>query len=418
MKKLTKRVVAQANTKLKRLGQQLGINLTLPIAELLMKVAWQVEVLAGAAGLEIMRVAMNEEVRKVAGERYRHGADVHRWGRQPGYVMFGGQKVPTERPRVRQGKAEIPLSTYAAFQQDVRLDEAVMDQMMLGISTRNYEPSIRAVCEGYGVKKSSVSRRFIAASKEALDGLLQRPIGSLDLCVIFIDGIERGGQCLIVAVGVDCGGRKHALGLWQGATENATVCKALLTDLIGRGMDPDKTYLFIIDGSKALASAICRTFSRFEIQRCQIHKRRNVTDHLPESHQATIERRMTAAYKMTDYKDAKAELQDLVHDLEKVNPSAARSLSEGLEETLTLHRLGVPELLRISLSTTNIIESCLSRMEHVTGRVKRWQGGDHVQRWMATALLEAEKKFRTVKGYRSIKDLMDKMNTSIAQKIA
>jgi transposase-like protein len=121
---------------------------------------------------------------------------------------------------------------------------------------------------------------------------------------------------------------------------------------------------------------------------------------------------------MTDYKDAKAELQDLVHDLEKVNPSAARSLSEGLEETLTLHRLGVPELLRISLSTTNIIESCLSRMEHVTGRVKRWQGGDHVQRWMATALLEAEKKFRTVKGYRSIKDLMDKMNTSIAQKIA
>lgn len=418
MKKRIKRIARQANTKLRGLGEQLGINLTLPISELLMKVAWQVEQLAGAAGLEIMRVAMKEEVRQLAGERYRHGAGAHRWGSQPGYVMFGGQKVATERPRVRKGKEEIPLSSYAAFQQDVRLDEAVMDQMMLGISTRNYEPSIRAVCEGYGVKKSSVSRRFIAASKEALDRLMQREIGGLDLCVIFIDGIERGGQCLIVALGLDCNGSKHALGLWQGATENGTVCKALLSDLIRRGLDPDKTYLFIIDGSKALSSAISKTFSRFEVQRCQLHKRRNVKDHLPESHQATIERRMTAAYKMSDYKAAKAELQAVTHELEKINPSAAHSLAEGLEETLTLHRLQVPDLLRVSLSTTNIIESCLSRVAHVTGRVKRWQGGDHVQRWMATALLEAEKKFRTVKGHRSMKDLMEKMNASIAQKIA
>lgn len=159
-------------------------------------------------------------------------------------------------------------------------------------------------------------------------------------------------------------------------------------------------------------------FTRFEVQRCQLHKRRNVKDHLPESCQATIERRMTAAYKMTDYKVAKAELQAVTHELEKINPSAAHSLAEGLEETLTLHRLQVPDLLRVSLGTTNIIESCLSRVAHVTGRVKRWHGGDHVQRWMATALLEAEKKFRTVKGHRSMKDLMEKMNASIAQKIA
>lgn len=419
MKKLSRRVAREANAKLRRLGQKLGINLTLPISELLMSVSWQVEQLAGAAGLEMMRIAIQQEVRRLAGRYDAHDGQTHRWGAQPGYVMFGGQKVAMEKPRVRRkGGSEVALQTYEAFQQDVRLDESVMDQMVLGISTRNYEPSIRAVMEGYGIKKSSVSRRFIAASKEALDELMQRDLKPLELCAVFIDGIERGGQCLIVAVGLDAGGKKHCLGLWQGATENSTVGKALLSDLIRRGLDPDQTYLFIIDGSKALASAIARSFSRYEIHRCHLHKRRNVKDHLPETHQASIERRMIAAYNMTEYKEAKAELLTLHRELERINPSAARSLEEGLEETLTLHRLKVAPLLRESLATTNIIESCLSRVEHVTGRVKRWQGGDHVQRWIGTALLEAEKKFRKVKGYKSLAELMNRINTSILQKSA
>jgi len=294
----------------------------------------------------------------------------------------------------------------------------VQDQSLLGISTRNYEPSIRAVCQGYGVKKSSVSRRFMGACRKALDELFSRRLDDLGICVLFIDGIERGGKCLIIALGLDCRGKKHALGLWQGVTENATVCKALLADLVRRGLDPDKKYLFIIDGAKALSSAIEKTFSAFEIQRCQLHKRRNVKDHLPQRLQAQIDQRLTAAYNMAGYKEAKAELFTIVHELEKINPSAARSLEEGLEQTLTLHRLETPELLRISLSSTNIIESCLFRVDHVIGRVKRWRGGDHVQRWTAMGLLEAEKHFRTVKGYRALAALMEKLNPSKKEKIA
>jgi transposase-like protein len=218
---------------------------------------------------------MEQEVEELAGERYRHEAatEGQRWGGQPGYVLFGGAKVPVERPRVRSkaSEQELPLESYRNFQRDVRLEQAVMDQMAIGLSTRNYEPSIRAVCEAYGVKKSSVSRRFIDGSRKALDELMNRDLRPLDLCVLLLDGIERGGQCLMVALGLDGAGQKHALGLWQGATENATVCRELLGNLIQRGVDPERKYLFILDGSKALSSAVARMFAGSAIQRCQWH---------------------------------------------------------------------------------------------------------------------------------------------------
>ena len=251
-------------------------------------------------------------------------------------------------------------------------------------------------------------------------GLLLAAIGKLDLCVLFIDGVERGGQCLIVAVGVDRHGMKHCLGLWQGATENGTVAKALLQDLIRRGLKAEKRYLFIIDGAKALSSAVRKTFAAAEIQRCTLHKRRNVKDHLPETHQTDVDRRIRAAYQMKGYAEAKAELDKVVRYLDGLNPSAARRLEEGLEETLTLHRLGIPDLLRTSLNSTNIIESSLSRVDHMLRRVKRWNGGDHVQRWAATALLHAEKGFRKVKGFRDIDVLIRVLNrkTSDPKKVA
>jgi transposase-like protein len=220
----------------------------------------------------------------------------------------------------------------------------------------------------------------------------------------------------VVALGIEISGRKHVLGLWQGATENTTVVKELLEDLVARGLNPDRRYLFVIDGAKALRAGIERVFGeRAEVQRCQIHKRRNVKEHLPKSAQGDTDRRIRNAYAMTDYTAAKAELEKIFRQLERINPSAASSLEEGLEETLTVHRLGVGGLLRQTLASTNPIESCFSIVEKVARNVKRWRAGDHALRWTATGLLEAEKKFHKVKGYRQLESLQRKLNPSLTQ---
>ena len=294
----------------------------------------------------------------------------------------------------------------------------MMEQIALGLSMRNDEHSIEALCDGYGIKKSSVRRHFIAASRRELEELLGRKLSDLDIGAVFLDGVHRGGQCVIVALGVSRDGAKHCLGLWQGATENGAVCESLLQDLIGRGLDPKQRRLFIIDGAKALSSAIRRKFPGSEIQRCQIHKRRNVAEHLPETHQPDIERRLKAAYAMSSYKEAKSALNRVVDYLERLNPSAARSLEEGMEETLTLHQLGVADALRVSLKSTNIIESSLSRVEEMSGRVKRWRAGDHLQRWTAKALLIAEESWRKVKGWQSMPARMDSLNPRADRKLA
>ena len=294
----------------------------------------------------------------------------------------------------------------------------MMEQIALGLSMRNYEHSIEALCDGYGIKKSSVSRHFVAASRRELEELLGRKLSGLDIGAVFLDGVHRGGQCVIVALGVSRDGAKHCLGLWQGATENGAVCESLLQDLIVRGLDPNHRRLFIIDGAKALSSAIRKKFPGSEIQRCQIHKRRNVAEHLPETHQSDVERRLKAAYAMSRYKEAKVALNHVVGYLERLNPSAARSLEEGLEETLTLHRLGVADALRVSIKSTNIIESSLSRVEEMSGRVKRWRASDHLQRWTAKALLIAEESWRKVKGWQSMPALMHSLNPTAARKLA
>ena len=235
---------------------------------------------------------------------------------------------------------------------------------------------------------------------------MERDLSGLDLVAIFIDGIAFKGHLIVVALGLDKGGRKHVLGLWQGATENATVCASLLEDIARRGLNTGKDYLFVLDGSKALRSAVSKMFgANVTVQRCQQHKRRNVLDHLPKEHQHAIDARISAAYKMADYADAKKSLELTVKYLEKLNPSAAGSLKEGLEETLTIHKLEITGLLRKTLSTTNPIESCFSVTKTITGRVKRWRGDDMVQRWAVASLLRAEKKFKRVKGYKEIPKL-------------
>lgn len=395
-------------------GQELAVRLPLPLVEVWEELQARVEQLAGEAGLKILQGILEDEGTQRVGPPHRPDAASGnlRWGRQPGYVVFGGQKIPLPRPRVRTRTGEeVELENYRRLQQDGRMQRAVAERVVCGLSTRKYRRAVESVLDGYGIRKSSVSRHFVRATANQLRALCERRLEELPLVALLIDGIELAGQTLIIALGVEDNGSKHVLGLWQGATENATVCKALLEDLVERGLNQERRYLLVIDGSKALRAAVDKVFgARAEVQRCQLHKRRNVKDHLPEHCRADYDRQLRNAYAMTRYEDAKAALEKLFRQLERINPSAARSLEEGMEETLTLHRLGVSTLLRRSLATTNIIESCLSTVRHVARNVKRWQGGDHIARWTAAGLLEAENKFRKVKGYRELKELAQKLN--------
>ncbi len=398
-------------------GREFEVRLPLPLVEMWADLQADVERLAGEAGLQILRALLEDEVRQRVGPPYRPepASGARRWGRQPGYVVFGGQKIAIERPRVRtRAGEEVALENYRRLQQDGRMQRAVAERLVCGLSTRKYRRAVETVLDGYGIEKSSVSRHFVRATAKQLGELCERRLEELALVALLIDGIEFAGQVMIVALGVAEDGSKHVVGLWQGATENTTVVKALLEDLVARGLDRQRRYLFVLDGSKALRAAVERVFGEpAEVQRCQMHKIRNVIDHLPEGCRADWRRRLRNAYAMTDYSAAKAALGKLWRQLCEINPSAARSLEEGMEETLTLHRLGVSPLLRRTLSTTNPIESCLSTVRHVTRNVKRWQRGDHIARWTAAGLVEAEKKFRRVKGYRELDGLARKLNPGL-----
>ena len=397
------------------------VEVPLPLVEVWEEMQAQVEALTGEAGLRIIGAILEEEVRQRVGPSHRPETEsgAVRWGHQPGYVVFCGRKVGIERPRVRLRRGrEVKLDTYARLQHDGRRQRAVREGIVAGLSTRNYRRAVQSVVEGYGIEKSSVSREFVQASAAQLEQLCEKKLDGLDLVAILIDGIHVGKQVLVVALGIDTSGEKHVLGLWQGATENTTVVKELLEDLVARGLNTERRYLFVIDGAKALRAGIERVFGeRAEVQRCQIHKRRNVKEHLPQSAQGDYDRRIRNAYALTEYVAAKAELEKIFRQLERINPSAAHSLEEGLEETLTVHRLGVGALLRRTLASTNAIESCFSTVEKVARNVKRWRAGDHALRWTATGLLEAEKKFRRVKGYRDLTLLHRRMNPSLTQQV-
>jgi len=414
---------AQKSTrKFEVLGRkELAMSVPLPLVEVWEDLQPEVEHLTGIAGLKIIQAVIEDEVtRRVGPRHYPEAASGYlRWGQQPGYVNFCGQKVHIRRPRVRTREGqEVELESYARMQHDGRRQRAVREGIVAGLSTRNYRRAVQSVLDGYGIEKSSVSREFVHASAAQLKELCERKLGELDVVAILIDGIYFGKQVLVVALGIESSGEKQVLGVWQGATENTAVVKDLLEDLVARGLSTERRYVFVIDGAKALRAAIERVFGdRAEVQRCQLHKRRNVAEHLPKNVQRDYDRRIRNAYAMTGYAEAKAELEKIFRQLERINPSAARSLEEGLEETLTVHRLGVGALLRRSLSTTNPIESCLSTVERVARRVKRWHGGDQALRWTATGLLEAERKFRKVRGYREMATLQHKLNPSLTQQV-
>ena len=360
-------------------------------------------------GLELMARTIEQERAALTEGPERVG---YKWGSQPGFTFMNGRKVPLAHPRVRtlNGRREVPLRSYAKFQEDAGGRVAFRD-LMRGVSTRNYAEGVEGFLQGYGVEKSSVSRQFVRASEEKLRELMERDLSKLDMAVVFIDGIGFADHLLIVALGVDRAGKKHTLGLWQGVTEKAEICQELLKDLERRGLDATKGLLFVIDGGKGLRAAIQRSYGRTAaVQRCLEHKKRNVLDHLPQHRQAEFRRKLSAAYAMLDHDEAKRALLACVADLERINPSAAASLREGLDETLTLHRLNVPAALRVSLSTTNPIESPFAFAREKTHRVKRWRAGDQVQRWTASALLAAEKSWRRVKGHKLMPELIEALS--------
>jgi transposase-like protein len=397
-----------------------NIQMILPLAGIAGMLQEGVGHLIREAGLLLMMGVMEEEVRHVVGERSVPNAErqANRWGKERGYCVVDGQKVPIQRTRVRDtANREVKLGSYELFQRSGPLQAAVWDKMTRGLSTRNYGPVVKDFASAYGVEKSAVSENFIEASREKLKELMERRLEKLNLCAVLIDGTPFKDRQMIVALGIGCDGTKTVLGLREGATENTAVVSALLSDLVERGLDFSAPRLYILDGGKALHAAVKRHAGEAAfIQRCQVHKKRNVIDHLPQDHKADVKRKLQNAYSMVEYADAKRALDRLHRELMDINPSAARSLEEGMEETLTVHRLRVPEQLRRTLSSTNVIESAFSIVETVCRNVKRWRDGDHIERWIASGLLVAERQFRKVIGHREIPMFVSSMANIVGSK--
>jgi putative transposase len=364
--------------------------------------------LAVGAGLQVMQTLMDADVTMLAGPKGRHdqGRTAVRHGREHGSVTLGGRRVPVTRPRVRaaDGSGELVIPSYELFTSTEILGKMAMEKMLAGLSTRRYpvglEPVGQQITEkSSATSKSAVSRRFVTMTETALAELLAADLSGLDLVALMIDGVHFAESCCIVALGIGIDGVKHPLALVEGSTENATLVTDLLVDLRERGLDVTRPILVGLDGSKALGKAVLDVLNHPVIQRCQLHEVRNVKDHLPERLRSTVGRRMTDAYHAGSALEAEAALLALAAELDRTHPGAAASLREGLSETLTVLRLGVPPTLARTLRSTNAIESMISVCREHAGNVKRWRDGQMALRWCAAGMVEAGKQFRRVNGH-------------------
>lgn len=360
-----------------------------------------------AAGTAALGAVLEEERTQAVGPRYAHlpTRQARRSGSAPGELVLGGRRVRVRRPRARtvEGR-EVTLPTWAAFAAEDPLHERAVEQMLVGVSTRRYARSLEplpAELPARGTSRSAVSRRFVAATERQMAEWLERDLSELDVAVLMLDGVYVEEHVLLVALGIDTDGKKHVLGVREGATENAAACTALLTGLRDRGLRDDRAVLVVIDGSKALAKAVREVHGpRALVQRCQAHKTRNVVDQLPEEMRPSVRQALREAYASSDASRAKRLLTNLVRRLRDAHPGAAASLEEGLDETLTVKRLGLPKLLERQLSTTNAIENLMGSVRMLSRRVKRWRGGRMILRWTVTAVADAAQRFRRVTGAR------------------
>ncbi len=369
--------------------------------------------LSVGVGLGVLAELMEEEVVGVVGAKGKHDRErvAVRHGHEAGEVTLGGRRVGVERPRVRSadGSSELPLATYRHFADRDPLTRVVLERMLAGVSTRRYltQESVGEQVEQHArsTSKSSVSRAFVERTRKALGELMARQLADVRLAVLMLDGIELKSRTNIVCLGITTEGVKLPLGLWEGSSENATVATALLSDLVERGLDPEQGILFVIDGSKALRKAIRDVFGEAPVQRCVRHKERNVLDHLPERDRATVKRRLREAWALEHHDRALDRLQALGVELERTPPGAAASLREGIEETLTLTRLGITGTLKRTLASTNPCESMIECVRRTSRNVKHWGSGEMALRWTAAGMLEAERQFRRIIGYRDLAKL-------------
>ena len=372
--------------------------------------------LSVGVGLGVVHGLMEAEVDELVGPKGKHDPDrdAKRHGHEDGSMTLGGRRVKVKRPRVRSAddERELALPTYEHFADRDPLTRAVMDRMLAGVSTRRYagvgEPVGDHLENGStATSKSSVSEAFIEQTATALAELMGRRLEDIRLAAMMIDGLQIAERTHVVALGITTEGVKVPLGLWEGSTENTTLVRALLADLVDRGLDPGQAILFVIDGSKALNAAIGDVFGESAvIQRCRRHKERNVTDLLPEKDRDRIRGRLRSAWEIADHRVALDRLQLLASELDRSWPDAGRSLREGMEETLTLTRLGITGTLAASLGSTNPIESMISIARTTCRNVKRWRDGDMRRRWTAAGMLQAEQQFRRIFGYRHLADLV------------
>lgn len=362
-------------------------------------------------GVQVVHAMLEEDRRALCGPRYAHdaGRRASRAGTVPSRVVLGGRTIPIRRPRVRGEAGEVALPIFAALTHRDPLVQRMVEQMLVGVSTRQYARSLEPVPESLksgGTSKSAVSRAFVARTRAQLDTWQSQPLGDLDLAALYLDGLRFGRDCLVVALGVDTTGRKHVLGLWDGSTENTAVCAGLLANLVARGLRTDRSVLVILDGSRALRRAVDDAWGRAAwVQRCHAHKLRNVLSYLHPSHQPAVRAALRRAYQQPDPAVAKRQLLALARQLEAQAPSAAASLREGLEETLTVLALPIGDTLRRALATTNSVENLVGGIRHLHRNVKRWRGRGMMLRWAVAGVIEAAKGFHRCRGSRDMRAL-------------
>jgi len=400
-------------------SEQKMIQLPIPTLSVLLDARTAFHELCIETGCEVLKTMMEADREAICGPKGRHDAERHalRGGSTPSRVTLGGRQIGLSRLRVRSASGEVPLASFTWAASQDPLNTHTLEAIAAGVSTRRYDRTLDPLppqMHQAATSKSAVSRRFVALSQKRLEGFLSRPLDEMDIRIVMIDGKVFKKHCIVVALGIAGDGKKHVLGLREGSTENTRMVTDLLTDLVARGVSSEQVTLFVIDGAKALRKAIRDVFGEEHgvVQRCQLHKLRNVLDYLPDEMQLSVERSMKQAWDGASAELAERQLRRLASSLEREYPSAAQSLREGLEETLTVQRLGVRGALLKTLRTTNPIENLNGSIASYTRNVKRWRGGGSmIRRWVASALCEAERRFRRVRGYREMPALINALGS-------
>ena len=406
---MAKHASKSSHLQLVELPKSVAVQVPLPVLGALANAENAFFDLCVDVGQQVFSVLMEQDRESLCGPKGKHDPErqASRAGSTASDMTLGGRRIPVRRLRARsQDGAELALPSFVFAAERDPLDRRTMEAIACGVSTRQYRRSLEKLPKDQkerSTSKSAVSRRFVALSRKQMTEWLSAPLANRDIRVLVMDGIVFHDHTVIIVLGIDSDGKKHVLGLREGTTENSGVAKALLRNLLERGLAPDRARLFVVDGSKALKTAIRKVFGPLGVvQRCQIHKRRNILEHLPEHRHASVDRILREAWDPADADLAKRRLEGLASSLEAEHPGAAGSIREGLDETLTLQRMGIEGALYQTLRSTNTIENLNSLIATYTRNVKRWQGGSMVLRWASAAVLDTSKRFRAIRGYRDL----------------